>query len=89
MREPSKAEIEAAAKAINNVFQADNPGGILWKELREDQRDEVRKAVRVGLIEAEDACRAAAHCETCRGTGKVWNGLLNEMRGCPDCGSSP
>lgn len=24
-------------------------------------------------------------CETCGGTRKVWNGLLQEMRGCPDC----
>jgi hypothetical protein len=24
-------------------------------------------------------------CETCHGIQKVWNGLLQEMRGCPDC----
>jgi len=25
-------------------------------------------------------------CDCCHGTGRVWNGLLQEMRGCPDCG---
>lgn len=24
-------------------------------------------------------------CETCHGSRKVWNGLLQEHRGCPDC----
>lgn len=27
-------------------------------------------------------------CELCNGTKKVWNGLLGEMRGCPNCGEA-
>lgn len=28
-------------------------------------------------------------CATCNGTSKVWNGLLQEYRGCPDCNALP
>lgn len=28
---------------------------------------------------------AGMTCETCHDTQRVWNGLLQEMRGCPDC----
>lgn len=40
------------------------------------------------LHRARAAAAKLRACSTCQGTNEVWNELLQERRGCPDCGGA-